>query len=165
MANSNHVRIIRKGPGVWNSWREENPGIIPDLSGANLCGIPVMKQGLRVADIDKISVLELDNQMVCELEGASIVITNLRYANLSGVDLSGANLRLSDLRGANLSNADLRNAQLDHAHMVDTNLDNAILTGCSVFGISAWNLKGKPADQSNLIVSRLGEPIITVDNL
>lgn len=170
MANEDHVRILKEGSGRWNAWREENPGIKPDLHGANLRGCPVAdqvlaEQGLRCADLDDIPVRELDDLMVCELEGANIVITNLRYMNLKGADLSEADLGWTDLRCAKLNDANLRNARLDHAHMVDTNLDGAILTGCSVFGISAWDLKGKPSDQSNLIITRSGTPTITVDNL
>ncbi len=165
MANDEHVRILKEGAAIWNAWREEHPEIEPDLHGADLKGCPLEEKGLRVADIDKIPVIELNDLMVCELQGANIVITNLRYVNLEGADLSEANLGWTDLRGADLKNANLRNARLDHAHMVDTNLDGAILTGCTVFGISAWNLKGEPLDQSNLIITRRGEPIITVDNL
>ncbi len=34
-----------------------------------------------------------------------------------------------------------------------------------MFGISAWDLKGVPKDQSNLIITRSGTPTITVDKL
>jgi hypothetical protein len=49
--------------------------------------------------------------------------------------------------------------------LIDTNLDRAVLTGCNVFGISAWDLKGEPSDQSNLRITRSGYNNITVDNL
>ena len=32
MAVPEHVEIFIKGPQVWNSWRDENPDIRPDLS-------------------------------------------------------------------------------------------------------------------------------------
>jgi hypothetical protein len=72
-------------------------------------------------------------------------VANLRWANLSGVDLS---------------RADLRQAQL-----VKTDLKEADLTSCCIFGISAWELELSGAIQSNLIITPLYEPAITVDNL
>jgi uncharacterized protein YjbI with pentapeptide repeats len=36
MANEDHLRILQQGVKVWNKWREENPGIEPDLSVADL---------------------------------------------------------------------------------------------------------------------------------
>ena len=36
MANHEHVAMLKKGVDAWNAWREKNPDIHPDLSGANL---------------------------------------------------------------------------------------------------------------------------------
>ncbi len=36
MANEEHVAPLRQGVNVWNAWREKEPSIRPDLSGANL---------------------------------------------------------------------------------------------------------------------------------
>jgi hypothetical protein len=36
MANPEHLKILQQGVAVWNAWREGNPEIILDLSGANL---------------------------------------------------------------------------------------------------------------------------------
>jgi hypothetical protein len=33
-----HVALLKKGVAAWNAWRNENPNIRPDLSGANLRG-------------------------------------------------------------------------------------------------------------------------------
>jgi hypothetical protein len=50
--------------------------------------------------------------------------------------------------------------------LVETNLEKADLTNCKIYGISAWNLKlDKDTNQSDLVITRWGEPIITVDNL
>jgi hypothetical protein len=64
------------------------------------------------------------------------------------------------LRGANLSGADLT-----HATLVETNLDGANLTACSVYGISAWNVRLEGAIQSNLVITPEDESPIQVDNL
>src|SRR3954454_20533398 len=36
MANEEHLAILRQGVEIWNAWRQENPCIEPDLSGAHL---------------------------------------------------------------------------------------------------------------------------------
>ena len=33
MANPDHIAQLMKGVGAWNTWRDENPTIVPDLSG------------------------------------------------------------------------------------------------------------------------------------
>jgi hypothetical protein len=48
---------------------------------------------------------------------------------------------------------------------VDTKFTNATLTGCSIYGISAWDVNLEGAKQTDLIISPKGAPVITVDNL
>jgi len=38
MANDEHVSLLKQGVDAWNAWRDENPDIRPDLSGADLSG-------------------------------------------------------------------------------------------------------------------------------
>ena len=35
MADDEHVAMLKQGVAAWNAWRHENPGIRPDLRGAN----------------------------------------------------------------------------------------------------------------------------------
>jgi hypothetical protein len=49
--------------------------------------------------------------------------------------------------------------------LVNTNLEGANLTACSVYGISAWNLKLEGAIQKGLVITDVNEPPIQVDNL
>ncbi len=86
-------------------------------------------------------------------------------ATLRNANLRGAQLFMAFLGGADLSGADLQAADLKAATLVDTNLQNANLTDCAVFGISAWRVELKGANQSNLRISRKHEPTITLDNL
>jgi Pentapeptide repeats (8 copies) len=67
---------------------------------------------------------------------------------------------MTNLSGANLSRAELYGAALRR-----TNLENANLTGCKVYGISVWDARLEGATQSNLLITRVGERAITVDNL
>jgi hypothetical protein len=36
MANEEHLAQLQQGVEAWNQWREQRPGIQPDLSNANL---------------------------------------------------------------------------------------------------------------------------------
>ena len=76
------------------------------------------------------------------------------------LDLSGA-----DLSNANLSRADLSNANLSRASLIETNFTNATLSNCHIYGTSVWNVRLQGAKQNDLIISRHGEAIITVDTL
>ena len=64
MANQDHETRASHAVGVWNKWRDENPGVAPDLSGAKL------SKGLHTKR---------------KLFGA-----NLAGADLSGADMRGA---------------------------------------------------------------------------
>lgn len=51
MANATHLEKIREGHKAWNSWREDNPDIAPDLTGADLTGIDLSKCNLSFAKV------------------------------------------------------------------------------------------------------------------
>jgi hypothetical protein len=48
---------------------------------------------------------------------------------------------------------------------VHTDLTGADLTGCRIYGISAWDLKLEGANQQNLVITPYGAPTVTVDNI
>jgi uncharacterized protein YjbI with pentapeptide repeats len=140
-----------------------------DLRGASLNGASLSKAHLTRADLSGAQVREAD------LFGANLYEANLCEANLSGSQLRDANFAGADLRRADLSRtrlthtnfktANLAEADLTEALLIDTNMEQADLTGCSVFGISAWNVWLEGADQSNLVITRWHEPPIQVDDL
>ena len=84
MADQGHKTILDRGTAVWNKWRQENPGVRPDLSHSNI--------------------------RIKQLEGVNLKGVCLRGAMLPGADLRGANLEDADLAGADLMEADLRGA-------------------------------------------------------
>jgi len=47
----------------------------------------------------------------------------------------------------------------------NTVVEGAKFTGSSVYGMAVWDLVGEPAEQTNLIITPVGEQTITVDNL
>ncbi|MBI3092511.1 MAG: toll/interleukin-1 receptor domain-containing protein [Candidatus Tectomicrobia bacterium] len=135
MANPEHLAILNQGVKVWNKWREQEPGIRPDLSGADLrssrdlrwvnfshaklhdaklCGVNLQVARLEGADLPGAKLCKAN------LGSADLRVANLTSANLCGVDLQGANLAW-----ANLTDADLEGAKLYLTIFGDTNLSHA----------------------------------------
>src|SRR5438045_1882427 len=106
---------------------------------------------------------------------SNCLVPNLNRADLFGIDLRGANLNnascisanfiSANLQVANCQGADLSGANLQSAILIGTNLEQATLTGCFVYGISTWALKGIPKDQSNLVITPEDAPMVTVEDL
>lgn len=129
------------------------------LEEANLVGAD-----LRGADLSDSFLLNADlsgaNLSEARAEGA-----NLTHANLTGCDMRGACMNDADLEGANLTGADLTDAVLSRVDLVETNLTGATITGCCIYGASAWNVTLEGTTQHDLIISKEGEPVVTVDDL
>lgn len=176
MANQRHVDILtRDGVLVWNQWLEENRDIRPDLREANLTGAYLIGAHLRKADLRKADLrgahlrmadLHMADLSEANLGGVNLRMANLGGANLMGANLMGANLGGADLMRANLNEADLREANLMGALCLKTTFFHATLTGCAVYGISAWDVNLDDAKQADLRITPLDqEANITVDNL
>jgi uncharacterized protein YjbI with pentapeptide repeats len=185
MSNQEHVEIIiKQGVDAWNRWRGQHSDTRPemtetdlsganltetDLSGADLAGTDLSGANLTGANLNKANLCRAD-LTGADLSGAKLIGAYLNRADLSEAkliqaDLSGADLTGANLSEANLGGADLSGADLTSATLVETNLENANLNGCRIYGISAWNLKGAPGDQLDLIITRDDEPVVKVDNI
>lgn len=170
MANQEHLEILKKGIPHWNKWREENPGIIPDLSGANLIAILLMKINFIDADLSRAN-LSMANLCGAKLNNANLKETcflsaSLESANLSTADLSYAILVQANLFKTNFSGANLTGARLSKAHLIETNFANAILHGCWIYGISVWDINLTGTRQQDLIITPAdSDSTISVDNL
>ena len=159
------------------------------LSGANLSGANLSRVNLSGANLRRANPIGA-NLSDAKLIGADLSGAYLSGANLSGANLSGANLNdasLSDanllranlskaklrgailadvdLRGANLTSADLTDADLSYTVLVETDFTNATITGCRTYGASAWNVTLVGTVQHNLVITKEGEPVVTVDDL
>lgn len=194
MANPNHMKKFDEGPFAWNRWRNENPSIQPDLTGANF----------ERADlcIDMSFVLNFSNSNLegakfnrSELEGVDFSGSNLRnasfmwagaiVANFNRADLRNAwfwdadlecakfreaNLENASLRFAKLWNTDFRNANLakanlEGAQLIETDLRYANLSYCNVYGASVWSVELDGAIQKDLNMTRSDFPSLTVDSI
>src|SRR5216683_5616645 len=76
MADQHQLKVLRKGRGAWNTWRNQHPVIQPELSGANLYH--------------------------ANLSGANLSDADLNRADLSGADLSGAAVGWTQFTAINL---------------------------------------------------------------
>ncbi|TDH18471.1 hypothetical protein EXU57_22990 [Segetibacter sp. 3557_3] len=130
-----------------------------DLTGANMTGANM--SGATLSGVKLISA----NLSGADLSKAKLWQANLREVNLSGANLREANLGGADLISADMSGADLSEANLQNTSLLEVNLSHAILTGCKIYGISAWGLKGVPKEQLRLVITPDGESTITVDDL
>src|SRR5690349_18399445 len=108
MANSEHVATLRKGVSAWNEWRKAHPGIVPDLSGADLSGMRLVAG----KDIDEaeVRVYSAGADYLPFPDGV-----NLRGANCSRADFRKAVLRSAVLVGADLTEANFSEADARQA--------------------------------------------------
>ena len=126
MPNNDHLKILMQGADAWNKWRQQNPSVIPDLSGIQLEGmvlsetnLPHSKRKGVLLNLRKVN-LSSSNLTDCVLDGAELRKANLESANLRKVDL-----RKSDLREANLSKCRLNRANLTLARLYKTDFSKA----------------------------------------
>ncbi|HTY64611.1 MAG TPA: pentapeptide repeat-containing protein [Acidobacteriota bacterium] len=123
MAHEQHLKMMHEAVqkhdiSLWNRWRQENPDVMPDLSGMDLKRADLKKAFLRGAI----------------LRDANLRGTDLSFADLSGADLHKANLVLAhfgeaNLTEANFSGANLCDADLSEANLCEANFSDAVLVG------------------------------------
>jgi uncharacterized protein YjbI with pentapeptide repeats len=155
------------------------------LRGAILIRAGLVEANLTEADLTDAHLRRADirsgNLRGANLTRAELVRANLTRAELVGADLSGAHLFRAELVGADLTDASLEGAflletdftmavlvraNLTEAVCADTGFTGATLTGCKVYGISAWDVYLHAAKQADLRITPLDvETNITVDNL
>lgn len=145
MANPEHLKILKQGVEVWNRWREENPGIRPDLQKVDFMG-----EDLRNANLELVN-LRRANLQDSDLQGANLKATHLWQANLRGVTfrsatMTAANLELADLWHADLSYAHLRVANLQRAGLGAATLESARLQRVNFWGADLRRAKLRGSD-------------------
>jgi uncharacterized protein YjbI with pentapeptide repeats len=169
MADEEQLTVLRQGTDAWNAWRQRNPDVRVDLDGANLA-----EASLAVANLARASLIGASlyraflsgaNLWGAHLRGASLWRAHLPGARLDRADLHEAVLVEANLSAAKFRGANLFGADLSRTSLVETDFRHANLTGCRVYGISAWDLKLDGAKQKDLIITPYDEPEITVDNL
>src|SRR6187200_409639 len=123
MSDTLHLDKVRAGASVWNKWRRDNPGIVPDLTGLRISASELPFGVVQGGPVD-FSRTELNNAVLVH---ATLIEANLAGAVLVKADLSYARLNKADLRGA-----DLRGAKIGHADLTDARLDGAFVCGADL---------------------------------
>lgn len=163
MARTNHLDQLLQGVDAWNAWRQKEPSLKPDLSGADLAGANLGGANFSNTDLVGAKLTEAN------LAGANLSGATLGRANLSGANLSAVTTRFgaADLHGANLSAADLSAAGLDGAELSGANLSGAQLAGARLAGahLGGANLKGADISAANLSGADLLETKLGKANL
>jgi uncharacterized protein YjbI with pentapeptide repeats len=172
MADQSHLDILQQGVEGWNSWREQNPSIMPDLaemshSGANLSGVNLSGANLSGANLSEAKLaaanLSLANLSGANLFKASLVTANLPGANLSEANLFGANLAFASLSWADLRQAKLPFADLSAARLYQAELHEANLSFANLYGANLYEAELSNADlrQSTLVRTDLTGATLT----
>lgn len=144
MANPEHLEILKQGAEAWNGWREENPGLEPDLSevelspktmlpkanlsGTRLDGAKLPEARLKDADLQGASLVG------AHLDGARLFRAKMMKADMRGASLKSANLNLADMRGARLTGANLEKAELERTCLTGADLQDACLRWTRLIG-------------------------------
>lgn len=138
MADEEHLERLREGVASWNAWRDENPALPPDLTGADLSGADLTGADLYGADLTRANLsrakLPGADLSGANLPGADLYRVDLYGADVAGADLTGANLCRADLSRTNLTGARLFGAYLSEARLFEANLTRAALTEANVAG-------------------------------
>jgi uncharacterized protein YjbI with pentapeptide repeats len=172
MANDQQLAMLRDSVHQWNFWRKENPGLVIDLSKADLHEADLWEADLHGAHLNEADLgnaqlyrADLNSAHLhkahlyraylsgANLSGVDLSEANLRKANLIAVDLSSANLIAADLSGADLREADLREAYLSGAHLYRADLSEADLRKANLCGTDLTGANLSRADLSGADLS------------
>ena len=158
------IAKLELGASAWNAWRNgcwatEPRAKWPNLYRGGFGGLDLAGALLWGANLEEANLTSA-NLRGATLKGACLKRATLVNANLEGADLQGADLTFADLRGANL-----RQCVLGFANICCANLESADLSGSLIYGISAWDVQTKGSIQHDLVVTRIGDPIVTTDHI
>jgi len=99
MGDPNHLAKISEGVAAWNSWREANPRVQPDLTRAELSGANLTEVDFRGVGLFK-----------AKLHRAILVGANLRQARLVKTEFDGADLSGAKVYGTSVWDVSLKEA-------------------------------------------------------
>ena len=143
VADQHQLKVLQKGPGVWNTWRKQHPTTQPDLSGADLSDADLSDANLVNADLSDADLSRAD------LSRAGLINADLSRADLSGTYLNDANLSDANLILANLSEADLSGAKLSGTDLSEANLSRASVGWTHFIDIDLRTVKGLDTVEHN----------------
>ena len=137
MANPEHLAILKQGVKAWNSWRQLQPAIRPDLShsdlvGGLLLGFDLHNATLEHSDFTR-AIIVRANLTNANIGGGNFRLANLSDARLVAANLINADFHKADLSGADLSSANLAGSILERTVLFEANFD------CAIFGTTVFS--------------------------
>ncbi len=160
-----HVAILRQGASVWNEWRRAFPNVTPNLAHLDIRGSFADLRGVNLIGANLYKTFVQVDLADADLRSAFLRQANLPNVSLRGSKLTGASLYMARLKRTDLSEATLVGADLRGALLEGTKLTNADISGAKIYGISVWDVKTDGLTQNNLVITREGQPEITVDSI
>ena len=156
MANPTHFNQLKQGAMLWNTWREANPDIAPDLSGVNLAQATLMGVNFKGADLNGAN-LSGGAFHQADFSGALLHDADLTGARLTGADLSGADLKRSNLQRARLQRCELFKADLSHSDLSYADLGGAkgFVANLSASKLTSTRMHGVDFNRSNFSAADL----------
>ena len=127
MFNKDHLRILEKGPQVWNERRRQHPRIKPKLRRALLVGANLIQANLSDVDLERTSVVQCDLRGV-DLQGSKLNRAQFWMCNLDEANLTGAAMMHTKVLQSTLENTGLRCAILRYAELEFVSLQSADLS-------------------------------------
>jgi hypothetical protein len=164
--NSIQFEILKSGVEAWNSWRNQNPHIKPDLSNSDLSDMDLTDVNLGEANLSGSDFFQ-----------TNLTRANLKMSNLSDCDFSGANFKNASLYKANLSNstfiqvdfsnADLRNVDFTNSDLRGTNFSSSQLCEAIFYGsdLKEANLSNSDLMAAKIIRANLSHANLSSANL
>lgn len=189
MSNPAHIDIFKQGPTVWNTWREENPNIKPDLSDINFESDVHTYESFydtpQFEDYD-LSKMQLNRIVArnshffnCDFSGSHMSFSDLCFSSFQSCDFSSAVMAVTKIGSASFNSCDFTKSDLSYCSAEDTdfsdskfilsklsnmslvkaNFSNTIIDRARVYGISAWDLDLTSSDQKNIYILEEGTNI------
>ena len=195
MENKDCIEILRKGETHWNEWRIKNPQIMPSLRNVDFSiALSPTYNVFEPPSFDNydFSGANFSNAFLrdcsfcnCIFDGATIHFADLVHTYFESCSFRNIGMRVSKIGSATFlncffENSDLSycsaqntafsgstliNTKLDYVSFVANDFSNSKIIGCSVYGISTWDLQLDNSEQKDLIITSDAEPTITVDNI
>jgi len=131
---------------------------------ANLSSANFMNANLEKASLESAKLYEA-NLIQANLVGARLMGAEFIEADLTGANLSQAMMFDTDFSYANLSKTDLTGTTLAKASLVGAKVHKSKLSNSWIYAVNVWDLEGEFEEQKDLVITRKGQPEITVDNI
>lgn len=184
MADPNTLRLFLAGSSEWNSARDQNKGYLFDLSDidfhAEISAVTKDPFSVEICDYDlsgcNMNRVSLRNCFCirtnfsgaslhfsdlvdgffqdCSFVDAELQVSKIGSAEFVNCDFTGAKLSYCSAEEAAFTGSVLQDAAMDNMSLVATDFTNVTLKGCSVYGISAWDLVLDGTDQSDLYITK-----------